>query len=87
MAVINTCVPIWAAFDLTYYAPLGCKGVAAWLVEDNTSVRVQQCAYVADTAMLFCTLSAVIALDRWFAVRPFFVFAVSFCNTGIFETK
>jgi hypothetical protein len=87
VAVLNAVLYFGAVGAIILYMPLTNAGVTVWLVNDSTSVRVQQCAYIADSAIPLCVLAAIVTRDLRYAVTPLTVFAGSLCSTGIFESK
>jgi hypothetical protein len=63
-------------------------GVAARLVDENTSMRVQQRAHIVDRAMRLSVMPVVITVDESISVlAPLSIFVVSLYSTGILQTK
>jgi hypothetical protein len=78
VAGINAVVSISASFAMGFMLPFGYPGVAARLVDENRSVRVQQCAHIVDGAILFCVVPVVNLLQTGRVLAPLNIFVTSF---------
>jgi hypothetical protein len=80
VAGINAVGSISASFAMGFMLPFGYPGVAARLVDENTSVRVhwQQCAHIVDGAILFCVVPVVNLLQTGRVLAPLNIFVTSF---------
>ena len=86
---LNAAAQCMLGVVLSSNIPWSYTGVTAQLVDENTSVRVQQCAHIVDKVLLVCVMPAALTLDCRFraATTPVCFFLAVFLGTGIIDTK